>query len=296
MLDILLEKHRKWLNGEPEPDGQQLILMFNNLDRVNFRNADLRKARIIGCSMKHCNFSDTNLSEADLSGTSFDYSNFRNAILENAEISQTTFNHADLSYTDLRVRPSKKVEFCSATMQNTNMRGIQLENANFSYAQMESAVLENAELTKDVSFWECNLVNSQWQGAKLIGAIVLDFADLRNANLDNVAIKGISAGMRIQAKRTIFQNTSMKNMEIELFVGEEVNFSGANLSGAVIRNSYLRNSEFRYAILVGTTLNGVEFHLCNFTGTVFSMCRTEKTLFEPLDPLQISNSPFQSIG
>lgn len=66
-LKEILEKHKKWLNGE---DGGE---------RADLHNADLRGADLIGANLSGANLRDANLSGADLrlanlSGTNLDYS------------------------------------------------------------------------------------------------------------------------------------------------------------------------------------------------------------------------------
>ena len=62
-LNEILEKHKKWLNGEP--DGERA-----NLREADLRGADLRGADLRGASLRRANLYEANLRGADLRGAS----------------------------------------------------------------------------------------------------------------------------------------------------------------------------------------------------------------------------------
>ena len=74
-LALILDKHKKWLNDDP--DGK----------RANLSGADLRGANLIDANMRGANMRGANLSGANLSG---------------ADLSDADLSSADLSYADLR--------------------------------------------------------------------------------------------------------------------------------------------------------------------------------------------------
>ncbi len=61
-LKEVLEKHKKWLNNEP--DGE----------RANLRGADLQRANLRGANLQGADLQRTDLRGADLQGTDLDFS------------------------------------------------------------------------------------------------------------------------------------------------------------------------------------------------------------------------------
>ena len=57
-LDVILEKHRKWLNK----DGGERANLFN----ANLRSADLRSANLRSADLYNANLRSANLFNADL--------------------------------------------------------------------------------------------------------------------------------------------------------------------------------------------------------------------------------------
>ena len=78
-LNEILEKHRKWVNGED--DGE----------RADLRGANLSKANLSGANLSWANLSEANLRRADL----------RRADLSGADLSEANLSGADLSGADL---------------------------------------------------------------------------------------------------------------------------------------------------------------------------------------------------
>ena len=83
-LNEILEKHRKWVNGED--DGE----------RADLRGADLRRADLSGANLSEANLRRANLSEANLRRA-----DLRRADLSGADLSEANLIGADLSGADL---------------------------------------------------------------------------------------------------------------------------------------------------------------------------------------------------
>ena len=79
-LQIILEKHKKWINGE---DGGE--------------RADLREANLRGADLREANLRGSYLSEADLRGA-----NLRRASLIEANLREADLREADLRGADIR--------------------------------------------------------------------------------------------------------------------------------------------------------------------------------------------------
>ena len=94
-LDLILEKHKKWLNDE------------NDGERANLRGANLRGADLQDADLQDADLQDANLQDADLRGANLRYANLRGANLR----------YANLRYADLR----------SADLRDANLQGADLD-------------------------------------------------------------------------------------------------------------------------------------------------------------------------
>ncbi len=78
-LNVILDKHKKWLRNEE--GGERANLSRANLSRANLREAHLGEADLSGADLRGANLSRANLreahlGEADLSGADLDYSSW----------------------------------------------------------------------------------------------------------------------------------------------------------------------------------------------------------------------------
>ncbi|HFL0520177.1 TPA: pentapeptide repeat-containing protein [Listeria monocytogenes] len=87
-LDVVIEKHEKWLR-----DGYG--------ERANLSYADLRRADLSGANLRGANLSYANLSYADLSGANLRRANLSGANLSGANLRGANLSGANLSYADL---------------------------------------------------------------------------------------------------------------------------------------------------------------------------------------------------
>ena len=85
-LDLILEKHKKWLNDE------------NDGERANLRGANLRGADLQDADLQDADLQDANLQDADLRGANLRYANLRYADLRSADLRDANLQGADLDY------------------------------------------------------------------------------------------------------------------------------------------------------------------------------------------------------
>lgn len=105
LLEIL-ERHRKWLEGE---DGGEC--------------ADLRKADLYGANLSGANLSGANLYEADLRKADLRYADLRYADLNEANLRGADLRGADLSHADL-----SRADLSGANLRGANLSGADLYN------------------------------------------------------------------------------------------------------------------------------------------------------------------------
>ena len=89
-LQIILEKHKRWLNGE------------YGGERANLRGADLRLSDLSGAYLNGAYLNGANLRESDLSGADLSGADLRVANLRGADLSGADLRRADLRGADLR--------------------------------------------------------------------------------------------------------------------------------------------------------------------------------------------------
>ncbi|HHW3087002.1 TPA: pentapeptide repeat-containing protein [Listeria monocytogenes] len=87
-LDVVIEKHEKWLR---DGYGERA-----DLRGANLRHADLRRADLSGANLRHAD-----LRRADLSGANLRHADLSYANLSYADLSYANLRRADLSYADL---------------------------------------------------------------------------------------------------------------------------------------------------------------------------------------------------
>ena len=99
-FQLILEKHKKWL--ESEPDGERADLSNADLSNADLRyanlsNADLSNADLSNANLRYANLSNADLSNADLSNADLRYANLSNADLSNADLSNAENIHIPIN-------------------------------------------------------------------------------------------------------------------------------------------------------------------------------------------------------
>ncbi|HAA7402837.1 TPA_asm: hypothetical protein GG824_14520 [Listeria monocytogenes] len=83
-LDVVIEKHEKWLR---DGYGERANLSYADLRRADLSGANLRRANLRGANLSYANLSYADLRRADLSGA-----NLRGANLSGANLSYANLN------------------------------------------------------------------------------------------------------------------------------------------------------------------------------------------------------------
>lgn len=189
LLEIL-ERHRKWLEGE---DGGE--------------RADLRKADLYGANLSGAYLYGANLSEADLR-----YANLSKANLSGADLSHANLSGADLCYANLRHVNLSGAYLYEADLRKANLRYADLSGANLSGANLSGADLyycclplwcgglriildrrQMAQLIFHFCSMECEdseVLALQKSLYAFANEFVESRADLRNKKFPEVAVKG----------------------------------------------------------------------------------------------------------
>ena len=143
-LNEILEKHKKWLNDEP--DGERADLRGANLRRADLQRANLREADLWG---------------ADLRGTDLQGANLRGADLRGADLRGTDLQRANLWGADLR----------EADLREADLRGTDLQRANLWGADLREADLREADNIPDYACPICCPEKGSFVGFKRAYAV-----------------------------------------------------------------------------------------------------------------------------
>ncbi len=122
-LDVVIEKHEKWLR-----DGYG--------ERADLNGADLNGADLSGADLNGADLRGADLRGADLSGADLNGADLRGADLRGANLSYADLSGADLSGADLN----------GADLRGADLNGADLRGANLSYADLNGADLRGADL------------------------------------------------------------------------------------------------------------------------------------------------------
>ena len=76
-LKVVLEKHQKWLQGEP--GGERADLQMANLQWVDLQEANLQRADLREANLQRADLQRANLQRADLRGADLQGANLRGA-------------------------------------------------------------------------------------------------------------------------------------------------------------------------------------------------------------------------
>jgi hypothetical protein len=104
-LNVILEKHKKWLYGDESSERADLRgvdLRTTELSGKDLRKADLCGADLRGAELDCANLQYADLGCADLRGANLKYANLQYTNLKNADLHGISLYGADLRYT---IRP-----------------------------------------------------------------------------------------------------------------------------------------------------------------------------------------------
>ena len=128
-LNEMIEKHEEWVKNDTK--GEQLVLVYSNLDNLNFNWRNLKGAILSDCSLKFTSFIGANLSKVDLNGSNLKYSNLNgsdlgfadlsNCDLTNTIIEKVNFKETNLNFSNLAFSSLKGSKLTEALLYETNL-------------------------------------------------------------------------------------------------------------------------------------------------------------------------------
>ncbi|WP_434524140.1 pentapeptide repeat-containing protein [Photorhabdus asymbiotica] len=179
---------------------------------VDLSNADLRGSTLLGADLTNVRVDNCNFSGCDLSKTDLTHVHGKNALFEKCIVgSDTNMPDAEL--------PNAIFRGCKSSGGQPVLNRLKAPGANFSGALLPSVIMENADLS------QANLVNVDLSGASLASC----------------------------------------------------NFTGAIMTLVNLQNTTLQTSNFSQATLVGTDFTGANINHVNFSGANLTNARLSLT-------------------
>jgi hypothetical protein len=143
-LQVILEKHKLWLQGNKE--GVRADLSYANLRYADLEGANLSVADLSFANLEGANLSIAYLGRANLSGADLEGANLSDAYLENANLSDAYLKNANLDGADLIGAYLEDAYLSGANLESVNLRGANLRGADLEDANLEDADLRGANL------------------------------------------------------------------------------------------------------------------------------------------------------
>ena len=313
LLNRALDAHERFTRREPGarraviPFMQAPGLDFSRrlLCDVEFRGANLQRARLTSANLQRASLYCADLRGADLREANLTRADIRGASLRQANLSGATLNDADLREGRLVLldvpegfrsvgksglgSKTEEISF-SVDFTNCSMKGVKLANSKLKGANFSGALLHNAD------FAGANLTGCNFDGAVLIGV------DLKQARFDPGALAksivdpgpaavGRAAELlsRISSAARWVETDGEQDRAANLdgedlrplanaFVGRQltalsarrvcaigVNFAGAKLQGANFEGADLREADFTGADLRGASFRGAKLWFAKFS-------------------------------
>lgn len=129
IVDGILQKHRKFLNGED--GGERAVFDGMHLEEWDFRDFDLRKAKFLKTSLAGASF-----RRCDLGGAVFFGCNARGADMRNARLREVSATNSDFT----------GCMFDSAALDDAVFRGSNLMRSSFVGASLDGVVLDRSDV------------------------------------------------------------------------------------------------------------------------------------------------------
>jgi len=196
------------------------------LGERNFRQAELRGAKLSYAILRGVDLSDSDLSESILYGANLNETNWSRVQLFEADLTRAKLNEARLNGTYLTGCRLNEVDLIGACLQGAHLNGAALKRANLNGANLSEAYLTGANLC-GADLCGANLCDAHLTGANLSGAYYGDNTQF-NAGFDP-----IDAGMQKLEITTIEELLSRFNYLYQL----SNNYLGGKLTANYLESS-----------------------------------------------------------
>jgi uncharacterized protein YjbI with pentapeptide repeats len=153
----------KWRNENPEEriDLRDADLRKIVLSKVNFNRAFLSNSNLNGACLRAADLSGGTLDNADLGGA-----DLHEATIRDASLDWTYLGNADLSRSNLSKSSLFRANLGGADLSDSNLRDV-----NFNWANLNAANLSRSDL-HNASLFMADMAGTNLEGANIIGCMV----------------------------------------------------------------------------------------------------------------------------
>ncbi len=262
ILNRMIENHKLWL--EDETQGEQFVLKNENIEELDFRQADLRK----------CIINNTRIKKSCLKNVNFNQSSFEYCEFTECEMNKVLLEESNLKNLLITICGAPGISFKNSNIQSTRFVSCSLESSNFSSDQKE----EEGQITAStklygVIFFRCILARSNFEKTILseeLKKTILNTCNLSECNLRECSFVGND-----------FKISIIKGSNIQ-----ETDFSKSDLSNTDFKNNLgIDDSNFQFSKGNGEEI--VDFKADDFT------CVSVENYFY-IDDLKISKEDIMS--
>lgn len=225
--------------------GNNSLIHNSTMKNINMRDTSFKKAMFSGGD-----WSDVDLSGGDFSRATFSELHFIDFPAENTTLDSTMFNECTLQQANFSKAKGKALAFIKCELKNCLFVGAKMPKLHLAFSTAENVKLvdcdlENSRLTKQcvikkLSAERCNLNNSGWLTAQLIGALFKRCQMLtccfNEANLS-------------QSEFLYCDLTETRLAKVDL---GKAKFYRCNLTSAMLRESNIMFTVFSHCNLYGT--------------------------------------------
>ncbi len=269
--------------------------IFKNaiLKETDFRNADLNQAILEQADASSGLFQGSRLTEAKLSGGDFTATNFTGADLSGADAAGADFSEAVMEgATAARIR-APRASFAKAILNDANLTEAELTDADFTGAKLTHCAFNrtlahglrlNGASGEHTKFGQSHLVASRADGATLLADARFYDADLSDACWEGARLPRAQL-IDAVINRGDFSRCDLTGASLVLTTAKEAKFMNADLTNANLTGINLFKGSLRKAVLTRTDLKlsnlyGVDFYRAKMQRTNLDQANIKKTLLK----------------
>ena len=270
-LDAIIEKHEKWLSGDP--DGERAELSGFMFDRLDLSSRNLTRIVLRNCHFRMCNITKSRLIDSDFTESDFrfcdlSFANMRGCSMHNTGAESSDFDHCDFDASDM-----SSCMFARCSLLVSSFRGSNLTFTRFLECSLYECVFGHNDMSHS-KFKSCDIDNIYISSVKNFPYIPMtcpetgSFVAWKKAN-------GLIVKLKIPEDARRSSATGRKCRCDKAFVVAIENIDGTPSMLKEVTSNYDENFVYRVGEMVNEiTFSDDRFRVCA-RGIHFFMTRQE---------------------